>query len=265
MYERVQIRLNTDPKLTYWKERQGACRETYAKIVKKEPAIMEWEVDYWGRFGKWGMPFLLTFLTGFLPLLLVHHIEIKNESDEYWTTMGVVFSLFLLPLILFLLAGAWYPTRYYQKITASGFYSYGAPAGKERRQALAKNCMIGGGIIALILLLVAGPIAFVGAGAGALGFLKMGSIEEPEPEESAWPWLGVYGIILLKKPMFRGLYKIETHARSYLIVDSEQLEKVKMMVKEYGQHELDIYNSDVDRFFDRWWEHQDTMPFRQAE
>ncbi|MCG7500243.1 hypothetical protein MHO82_25690, partial [Vibrio sp. Of7-15] len=152
----------------------------------------------------------------------------------------------------------------YQKITASGFYSYGAPAGKERRQALAKNCMIGGGIIALLLLFVAGPIAFVGAGAGALGFLKMGSIKDPDPEESAWPWLGVYGIILWKKPFIRGLYKIKTHADSHLIVDSEQLEKVKMMVKEYGQHELDIYNSAVDHFYDRWWEHQDTMPFRQT-
>ncbi|MCG7500244.1 hypothetical protein MHO82_25695, partial [Vibrio sp. Of7-15] len=133
--------MNTDPALEHWGHRERKCRALYIDIVKSEPAIMEWEVDYWGRFGKWGMPFLLTFLIGFLPLLLVHHIEIKNESDEYWTTMGVVFSLFLLPLILFLLAGAWYPTRYYQKITASGFYSYGAPAGKERRQALAKNCM----------------------------------------------------------------------------------------------------------------------------
>ena len=261
-YTAVQQRLNTDPNLTYWGDRQGVCRDTYAEIVKNEPAIMEWEVDYWGRFGKWGMPFLLTFVIGFLPLLLVHNTVV--DSDEYWFMMGGVFSLFLLPSILFLLGGAWYPTRYYQKITASGFYSYGAPAGKDRRQALAKNCMIGGGIIALILLFVAGPIAFVGAGAGALGFLKMGSIKDPEPEESAWPWLGIYGIILLKKPFLRGLYKIETHGDSYLIVDSEQLEKVKMMVKEYGQHELDIYNSAVDPFYDRWWEHQDTMPFIQT-
>ncbi|MCG7499970.1 hypothetical protein MHO82_24185 [Vibrio sp. Of7-15] len=209
MYERVQIRLNTDPKLTYWGDRQGACRETYAKIVKKEPAIMEWEVDYWGRFGKWGTPFWVIFFIGFLPMLFIHHTEVGR--DDYWLIMGTVFSFCLFPIIVLFLGAGWYPTRYYQKITASGFYSYGAPAGKERRQALAKNCMIGGGIIALLLLFVAGPIAFVGAGAGALGFLKMGSIKDPEPEESAWPWLGTYGMVKEFKPIFPGLYKVRTH------------------------------------------------------
>ena len=261
-YERMQIRLNTDPKLKNWRHREDLCRETYAKMVKKEPAIMEWEVDYWGKYGKWGLPLFVLALTGFFPLSFVHHVEYGTE--DYALIMGGLFSIITIPCLVIVLGGGWYPTRYYQKITASGFYSYGVQAGKEQRQALAKNCMIGGGIIALILLFVAGPVAFVGAGAGALGFLKMGSIEEPEPEESAWPWLGIYGIILLKKPMFRGLYKIETHADSYLILDSEQLEKVKMMVKEYGQHELDIYNSDVDPFYDRWWDHQETMPFRQT-
>ncbi|MDO6709050.1 hypothetical protein [Photobacterium sp. 1_MG-2023] len=175
------------------------------------------------------------------------------------------FLVLPLPILIMVLGAEWFPTRYYQKITASGFYSYGVRLGRERRQNMAKYCMIGGLIIAIILLFVAGPMVFVGAGAASLSFLKLGSIPEQEPEESAWPWLGVYSLVLLKKPFLYHLYKVGTHGGNELILTKDQLSQVQEILIQYGQHEVDILDKEEDVFYNRWWDHQDTMPFRRVE
>lgn len=262
-YQNVQFKLNNDPSLTGWMSREKKCREIYAKIVKNEPAIMEWEVDYWGRFGKWGLPFLIYFCYAFIPLFVLYWFN--REHEDVYKLILLCFFVLPFPILVMVLGAEWFPTRYYQKITASGFYSYGVKVGSERRQKMAKYCMFGGFTIAIVLLFVAGPMVFAGAGAASLSFLKLGSIPEPEPEESAWPWLGMYSLVLLKKPFLYNLYKVSTQGDSYLILTKEELEKVKEIMKLYGQHEIDVLDKEEGSFYDRWWQHQDTMPFRQVE
>ncbi|WP_459779072.1 hypothetical protein [Photobacterium sp. R1] len=82
---------------------------------------------------------------------------------------------------------------------------------------MAKHCMMGGFSIAIILLFVAGPMVFPGA--DLLTFLKLGSIPESEPEESDWPWTGIYCLII-KKPFLYNLFKVHTHGESTLILTS---------------------------------------------
>ncbi len=224
---------------------------------------MEWEVDYWGRFGKWGLPFLMIFSFAIMPTLFAMWATggISDFIGEFIAGLLIV----NVPILIIVLGTEWFPVRYYQKITASGFYSYGFKVGSTRRKKMAVHCMMGGLIIAVILLFIAGPFVFIGAGASALSFLSLGKIPEPEPEESAWPWLGMYSLVLLKKPFLYNLYKVSTQGDSYLILTKEELEKVKEIMKQYGQHEIDILDKEEESFYDRWWQHQDTMPFRQVE
>ncbi|QUJ69521.1 hypothetical protein KDD30_22500 (plasmid) [Photobacterium sp. GJ3] len=262
-YRSVQNRLNSEPDLEDWGKRYSQCSRIYKRQIKKEPAILEWEVDYWGQFGKWGLPTFVFFVFAFMPLFTIYWVG--REKEEIYQIVFMGFLVLPLPILIMVLGAEWFPTRYYQKITASGFYSYGVRLGRERRQNMAKYCMIGGLIIALILLFVAGPMVFVGAGAASLSFLKLGSIPEQEPEESAWPWLGVYSLVLLKKPFLYHLYKVGTHGGNELILTKEQLSQVQEILKKYGQHEVDILDKKEGVFYNRWWDHQDTMPFRRVE
>ncbi|KDM89763.1 hypothetical protein [Photobacterium galatheae] len=259
-YQQVQQQLNNDPNLEYWKDQQDKCREIYVKIVKSETAIMEWEVDYWGRYGKWGLPFFASFLFTFIPMFTVYWFARDHED----ILMGLLAGFFVvpLPIIVLVLGAEWFPTRYYQKITASGFYSYGVKVGSERRKKMAKYCMMGGFVVAVILLFIAGPLIFAGAGAASLSFLSLGNIPEPDPEESAWPWLGVYSIVKEYKPFLYDKYKVRTHGKNYLILTKEQIYEVKNIISQYGQHELDVINRVEDSFFDRWFDHQETMPYK---
>ncbi|KDM89762.1 hypothetical protein [Photobacterium galatheae] len=258
-YQQVQHQLNTDQSLEHWLHRQEKCEEIYAQIVKDEPAIMEWEVDYWGRYGKWGLPFFMFFFIAFIPLLFMY-VGLRDHELVYQL---LLFGFFLIPfpVIVMTLGAECFPTRYYQKITASGFYSYGVKVGSERRKDMAKYCMMAGFVIAVILLFVAGPLVFVGAGAASLSFLKLGTIPEPKPEESAWSWLGIYCFVVTK-PVLYTQYKVSTHGNNDLILTAEQLAQVKLLIQEYGQHELDLVEKKKGVFYSRWWDHQETMPFR---
>ncbi|UTM59270.1 small multi-drug export protein [Photobacterium sp. CCB-ST2H9] len=262
-YQRVQFRLNNDPSLDNWEDRYKSCRDIYIKQVKNEPAIMEWEVDYWGRFGQWGLPFLILFGYVFLPLFPMYWFA--KDVEDIINVILVCFLVVSLPILIIVLGAEWFPTRYYQKITASGFYSYGVKVGSEKRQKMAKYCMMGGFVIAVILLFVAGPMVFAGAGAASLSFLKLGSIPEPEPEESAWPWLGIYSLVMLKKPFLYHLYKVSTHGENYLILTKDQLVQIQNILEKYGQHEVDILDKKEGIYYSRWWEHQETMPFRRVK
>ncbi|GAB6261232.1 hypothetical protein [Photobacterium sp. R1] len=258
-YHSVQQYLNESSELEHWLHRQEKCEEIYAQVVKDEPAIMEWEVDYWGRYGRWGLPFFMFLLIAVLPLSVLY-LGLRNHELMY---QGLLVGFFILPLpaLIMILGAEWFPTRYYQKITVSGFYSYGVKVGSERRKDMAKYCMMAGFAIALILLFVAGPLVFVGAGAASLSFLKLGTIPEPKPEESAWPWLGIYCFVVTK-PVLYNQYKVSTHGNNDLILTAEQLEQVKLLIQEYGQHELDLVDKRKGIFYSRWWDHQETMPFR---
>ncbi|GAB6261240.1 hypothetical protein [Photobacterium sp. R1] len=259
-YQQVQRQLNTDPELEHWGHRQDKCREIYAKIVKSEPAILEWDVDYWGRFGKWGLPVFVFFAFTFVPFFPLYWLA--GDQDDIYEIMFMGFFVLPLPILIMVLGAEWFPIRYYQKITPSEFYSFGVKMGSERRQKMAKYCVIGGLSIAVILLFVAGPMVFVGAGAASLSFFKLGSIPEKKPEESAWPWLGMYSIIKERKPFLYDKYKVRTHGKNYLILTKEQIEEVNNIVDYYGQHKLDIIDKIDDSFYDRWNDHQNTMPFR---
>ncbi|KDM89764.1 hypothetical protein [Photobacterium galatheae] len=262
-YKHVQHQLNTAPNLEDWAKRYAQCRKIYKNQVKKEPAILEWEVDYWGRFGKWGLPVFVLFAFTFVPLFPLYWLA--GDQEDIYQILFMCFCVLPLPILIMVLGAEWFPTRYYQKITASGFYSYGVKLGRERRQKMAKYCMMGGFAIAIILLFFAGPMVFAGVGAASLSFLKLGSIPESEPEESAWPWLGIYSLVLLKKPFLYHLYKVGTHGDNYLILTKEQLVQVQEILKQYGQHEVDILDKEEGVFFSRWWQHQETMPFRRVK
>ncbi|WP_330961798.1 hypothetical protein [Photobacterium sp. 53610] len=258
IYQVVQCRINSNIDLEDYLDKEKECKKIYAEIVKNEPAIMECEVDYWGRYGRWGMPVVWSISIIFLPIIFISLLA-GNLSENYpYFIVGIL--VFLLPIVVMILGAEWFPVRYYQKITASGFYSYGVKAGSERRKNMAKYCMLGGLSIAVILLFVAGPMVFAGAGAASLSFLKLGSIPEPEPEESAWPWLGIYGL-LVKKPFLYDLYRIQTQGDNFLILTAEQLEEVKDIIHQYGYHELELLFKEEDRFYDHWWHVQDRMLF----
>ncbi|GAB6261234.1 hypothetical protein [Photobacterium sp. R1] len=184
-YKKVRKIIDDNVELDDYSDKEKECMKIYAEIVKGEPAIMEWEVDYWGRFGKWFMPTITFFVIVFLPMMTFHLIT--GDMFNNYKASIIAVSVVLLPLVALILGAEWFPVRYYQKITATGFYSYGVKTGSERRKKMAQYCMIGGFAIALILLFVAGPMVFAGAGAASLSFLKLGSIPEPEPEESSWP------------------------------------------------------------------------------
>lgn len=91
-------------------------------------------------------------------------------------------------------------------------------------------------------------MVFAGAGVASLYFLKLGSIPEPDPEESAWPWLGVYSIVKEYNPFMYDKYKVRKHGRNYLVLTKEQIEQVKDIISQYRQHELDVINSIEDSF-----------------
>ncbi|MDO6709049.1 hypothetical protein, partial [Photobacterium sp. 1_MG-2023] len=63
----VQRQLNADPVFNNWEVQYQTCSRIYKKIIKKESAILEWEVDYWGQFGKWGLPTFVFFVFAFMP------------------------------------------------------------------------------------------------------------------------------------------------------------------------------------------------------
>ncbi|UTM59268.1 hypothetical protein L4174_021435 [Photobacterium sp. CCB-ST2H9] len=258
IYQVVQCRINSNVDLEDYLDKEKECAKIYAEIVKSEPAIMEWEVDYWGRYGKWGMPLFTFFTLLFCPLFIFHLIT--GAFFERYDAFLAAALLVFFPVVMLILGAEWFPVRYYQKITASGFYSYGVKVGSERRKKMAKYCMIGGLSIAVILLFVAGPMVFAGAGAASLSFLKLGSIPEPEPKESAWPWLGIYSLIVTK-PFLYNKYKVQTHGYNDLILTAEQLKKVIGIINDYGHHDLDVLYKKEDSFFDRWWHVQDRMPF----
>ncbi|MDO6708839.1 hypothetical protein [Photobacterium sp. 1_MG-2023] len=257
-YKKVRKIIDDNSEFDDYRDKEKECMKIYAEIVKREPAIMEWEVDYWGRFGKWGMPTFWCFMIIFLPLFFIWTL-IGNLSDNYpYFIFGTL--TVLLPLVMLILGAEWFPVRYYQKITATGFYSYGVKTGSERRKKMAQYCMIGGFVIAFILLFVAGPMVFAGAGAASLSFLKLGSIPEPEPEESAWPWLGIYSLIV-KKPFLYDQYKVQTHGKSELILNADQLETVIGMIRDYDYHDLKILSKTDAFYYNHWSEVQDKMPF----
>ncbi|MDO6709051.1 hypothetical protein [Photobacterium sp. 1_MG-2023] len=258
IYKSVRGRIDNDNNLKGFIDKEEACKNIYAEIVQCEPAIMEWEVDYWGRCGQWGMPLFWCFMIIFLPFSFIIPVTGNfSENYPYFIFAGLTVSF---PLVIFILAAEWFPVRYYQKITATGFYSYGVKAGSERRKKMAQYCMIGGFTIAFILLFVAGPMVFAGAGAASLSFLKLGSIPETEPEESAWPWLGIY-CLLIKKPFLYRLYKVQTQGDNHLILTSDQIEEVKKIITSYNYHELSVIFKEEDWFHDHWWNVRDKMPF----
>ncbi|QUJ69519.1 hypothetical protein KDD30_22490 (plasmid) [Photobacterium sp. GJ3] len=258
IYKSVRGRIDNDNNLKDFIDKEEVCKNIYAEIVQCEPAIMEWKVDYWGRYGKWFMPIITILAIVILPMMSFHLIT-GDMFDNYKASIIAV-SFFLLPLVAFILGAEWFPVRYYQKITATGFYSYGVKTGNERRKKMAQYCMIGGFVIAFILLFVAGPMVFAGAGAASLSFLKLGSIPEPEPEESAWPWLGIYALIV-KKPLLYDQYKMQTHGENELILTADQLETVIWIIREYDNHDLNILSKDDDFYYEYWSEVQDKMPF----
>ncbi|MDO6708838.1 hypothetical protein, partial [Photobacterium sp. 1_MG-2023] len=255
----VQRQLNADPVFNNWEVQYQTCSRIYNKIIKKESEILEWEVDYWGRCGKWGLPVLVLFISTFVPFFPLYWLA--GDQDGIYEIMFMGFFVLSLPIIIMVLGAEWFPTRYYQKITASGFYSYGVKLGSERRQKMAKYCVIGGLVIAVILLFVAGPMVFIGAGAASLSFFKLGALPEKKPEESSWPWLGVYCLVKEYKPFLYDKYKVCTHGDNYLILTKAQIEEVKNIIAKFGQHELEVINRFEDKFFDRWYDHQNTMPY----
>ncbi|GAB6261236.1 hypothetical protein [Photobacterium sp. R1] len=107
-----------------------------------------------------GLPFFASFLFAFIPMYTVYWFGRYDED-----IIKIVFAIFFflpLPILIFVLGAERFPTRYYQKISASGFYSHGVKVGSERRQKMGKFCMVGGFAIAIILLFVAGQWYLLG-------------------------------------------------------------------------------------------------------
>ncbi|MDO6708657.1 hypothetical protein, partial [Photobacterium sp. 1_MG-2023] len=126
-YKKVRKIIDANTDLDDYSDKEKECMKIYAEIVKSEPAIMEWEVDYWGRFGKWGMP-LVTVTSLMLCPLFVFYLIIGEFIEYYESFLAVGLCVFL-PIIMLILGAEWFPVRYYQKITATGFYSYGVKTG----------------------------------------------------------------------------------------------------------------------------------------
>ncbi|MCG7500231.1 hypothetical protein MHO82_25620, partial [Vibrio sp. Of7-15] len=163
--------------------------EHYIKHIKNEPAVMEWEMNLWESGSREGAIFLI--LLGFF-ISISGYLFFDDVGAQQ---LFIIIGLGLILLFVFITAMYVAPECYYHKITPTGVYVYSYKRGKVYREALVKGFLIVGGIAAVVLLFILGPMAFAGSGAGTLGLFKLAAmVKDKLPKEFALPWEAIFAI-----------------------------------------------------------------------
>lgn len=186
-YDSIRQSVMNDTTLKDNPSRLVAFMSKYKDHIKNEPAIMEWEINLWERYTR--EIFFFFFSCLFFFTISGYIFSDNKETQEVIRNLG----FFLILMHLFIVIMSLAPERYYHKITSTGVYVYSYKRGKEYREVLVKGFLIIGGIAAVVLLFILGPMAFAGAGAGTLGLFSLAAMaKDKPPKEIALPWEAIY-------------------------------------------------------------------------
>ncbi|MCG7499619.1 hypothetical protein MHO82_22395 [Vibrio sp. Of7-15] len=208
--------------------------EHYIKHIKNEPAVMEWEADLWERGER---EIALGFLLFLFSLTMSTYFFIEDPAGQVlfrWIGIG------MMALLGFSAAMHLAPERYYHKITSTGVYVYSYKRGKAYREALVKGFLIAGGIAAVVLLFILGPMAFAGAGGGTLGLFKLAAmVKDKPPKERALPWEAIYTMSYCEEDRWFDKERvIDLQAHGMLHCSVENYEQVKLCIEPYLREDI---------------------------
>ncbi|MCG7500206.1 hypothetical protein MHO82_25495 [Vibrio sp. Of7-15] len=228
-YDTIRKSVLSDSNLTDRPSQLVAFMEHYIEHIKNEPAIIEWEMNLWERYTR--EIFVFVYCGLFFFTVSGYIFSDNTVVQETNRNLGV----FVMLTLAFLIAMSLSPERYYHKITSTGIYVYSYKRGKEYREKLVKGLLVVGGIAAVVLLFILGPMAFAGAGAGTLGLLSLAAMaKDKPPKELALPWEAIFAIemdeqngLFRKKKIFFVQFQMD------LVCDVNNFSEVRDILNKY--------------------------------
>ncbi|MCG7499617.1 hypothetical protein MHO82_22385 [Vibrio sp. Of7-15] len=228
-YEAIRHSVMNDATLKDNPSRLVSFMEQYIEHIKNEPAIMEWEMNLWERDIREIFVFIFSCLLFFT--ISGYIFSDNKETQEVIRNLGV----FLICMQSFFLAMSLSPERYYHKITSTGIYVYSYKRGKAYREKLVMGLLVVGGIAAVVLLFILGPMAFAGAGAGTLGLFSLAAMaKDKPPKEFALPWEAIFAIevdehngLFKKKKIFSVQLQVD------VVCDAKNYSEVRNILDHY--------------------------------
>ena len=226
-YDSIRQSVMNDTTLDDNHARLVSFMEQYKEHIKNEPAVIEWEANLWERYTRE----IFVFIYCGLFFFTVSGYIFSDNTIVQETNRNL--GIFVMLTLAFLIVMSLSPERYYHKITSTGIYVYSYKRGKAYREKLVKGLLVVGGIAAVILLFILGPMAFAGAGAGTLGLLSLAAMaKDKPPKEFALPWEAIFAVgvdehngLFRKKKIFSAQFHIKLVCERYICSEVQRILK----------------------------------------
>ncbi|QUJ70144.1 hypothetical protein KDD30_18590 (plasmid) [Photobacterium sp. GJ3] len=237
-YQNIRDSIINDSTIATNEERLAEFMKIYCDIIKKENPLLAWERDKWegGLRGIFAFVILCSVFISY---------AIYFFGDEHNKDVGMILGIGLISIISFLMLIVLYPERYQHKMTTTGIYIRFYRRGKKVRQRTIRFFLLISIPTVILLFLMMGPMAFAGAGAGALGVFSIaGVFREKDPVEMALPWEAIFCIYVNDEFGFFSSEKgFNIQFMLDLICDKSNFDQVKQILDAHTMNHL-IYMRD---------------------